>query len=190
MKPGRKRRHLKLVDATAETQTSPTEDSNESCDGLTKSGTACKKPAGQGTEHVGAGRCRVHDGQVAKGSPCPLPLNDLELRLWGELSGDLAALRLDRAAFWGHKYGYVVALAGLHAARESAKGAAATIRGDNGAMKKHPSSTVVNQMLAHIRQYSNDLGLNPSALAAMDIGPDPNQKPSSMEQLIRGRRTR
>ena len=63
--------HLALVDATA-----AIEETSSSCRGRTKSGGACKKPAGQGTGHPGVGQCQYHDGQVEAGSPCPLPLNE------------------------------------------------------------------------------------------------------------------
>ena len=182
-KRGPKKRHLQLVDATAELKPQAS-----TCGGRTKSGAACKKPPGQGTEHPGVGQCRHHDGQVEEGSPCPLPLTDLEARLWDVITSQLRALRLLKPAFWVHVYGLVVALAGLYNARQSAIGAAATVKGDNGTVKKHPSSTVVNQMLDKVRQYSNDLGLNPSALAAMDLDEDPNKPRSRMEDLIRGRR--
>ena len=183
MKRGPKKRHLALVDAAAE---APPSAGGWACAGLTKKGAACQKPAGQGTEHPGVGNCRHHDGQVEPGSPCPLPLNALELRLWDEITGQLGALRLLKAAFWPHIFGLVVALAGLHTARQAAK-VGQTVKGDNSHTKKHPSSTVVNQMLAHIRQFSNDLGLNPSALAAMDLE-DPDRPLTRMEELIRGRR--
>ncbi len=183
MKRGPKGSHLQLVDATEAAEEVAT-----TCGGRTKSGGACKKPPGQGTEHPGAGQCRFHDGQVEEGSPCPLPLTELEGRLWDQVTGQLKALRLFRLAFWPHIYGLVIALAGLHSARQSAIGAAATVKGREGTIKKHPSSTVTNQMLAQIRQFSNDLGLNPSALAAMDLGDDPNKPRSKMEGFIRGRR--
>ena len=186
MKRGPKKRHIAIVDATAEVEDAP--DSGGLCVGRTKRGLFCRKPAGQGTEHPGVGNCRHHDGQVEEGSPCPLPLTDLEARLWDELSIQLAALRLDKTAFWWHKYGLVSATAALHTAKQSALGAPATVKGDNSHTKKHPSSTVINQMLAHLRQFSNDLGLNPSALASMDLGEDPNKPRSRMEDLIRGRR--
>jgi phage terminase small subunit len=184
VKRGPKKRHLELVDATEAADDPPA----ETCGGRTKSDGECRKPAGQGTEHPGAGQCRYHDGQVEAGHPCPLTLTELESRLWDGVVAQLTALRLYRTAFWPHIYGLVIALAGLHSARQSAIGAAATVKGDNGTMKKHPSSTVTNQMLAQIRQFSNDLGLNPSALAAMDLEDDPTRKLSRMETLIRGRR--
>ena len=181
MKRGPKGSHLQLVDATEAAAEVPT-----TCGGRTTRGHPCKKPPGQGTEHPGAGQCRYHDGQVEEGSPCPLPLTDLELRLWGQVTAQLTALRLFRIAFWPHVYGLVIALAGLHTARQSAK-IGETVKGDNSHTKKHPSSTIVNQMLAHIRQFSNDLGLNPSALAAMDLEPDPSKPRSRMEGYIKGR---
>ena len=177
--------HLELVDATAAVDDPPA----TTCTGRTKRGLFCRKPAGQGTEHPGVGQCWHHDGQVEEGHPCPLTLTDLESRLWDQVTGELKALRLFRRAYWGHIYGYVVALAGLHSARQSAIGAAATVKAENGTIKKHPSSTVTTQMLTQVRQFSNDLGLNPSALAS--IGPpedDPNKPRSKMSQLIRGRR--
>ena len=182
MKRGPKGSHLQLVDATEAAAEVPT-----TCGGRTTRGHPCKKPPGQGTEHPGDGQCRYHDGQVEEGSPCPLPLTKLELRLWDHVTAQLAGLRLFRVAFWPHVYGLVIALAGLHSARQSAIGAAATVRGRDGTIKKHPSSTVTNQMLAQIRCFSNDLGLNPSALAAMDLGEDPNKPRSRMEGYIKGR---
>ena len=184
MKSGPKGSHLQLVGATEASGEVAT-----TCGGRTTSGGACKKPPGQGTEHPGAGQCRHHDGRVEEGSPCPLPLTDLESRLWDQVTEQLTALRLHRLAYWGHIYGYVIALAGLHSARQAALAAVSmTVKGDNGTVKKHPSSTVTNQMLTQIRQFSNDLGLNPSALAAMDLGDDPNKPRSRMEELIKGRR--
>ncbi len=183
MKRGPKGSHLQLVDASEAAEEVAT-----TCVGRTKRGLFCRKPAGQGTEHPGVGNCRYHDGQVEEGSPCPLPLTDLESRLWDQVVAQLTALRLYNAAYWPHIYGLVIALAGLHTARQSAIGATATVKGDNGTVKKHPSSTVTNQMLAQIRQFSNDLGLNPSALSAMDLGADPNKPRSKMAGFIRGRR--
>ncbi len=181
MKMGPKPRHLELVDAVAEVKPP-----SSMCGGRTKSGGSCRNPSGRRTAHEGAGQCWLHDGQVEEGSPCPLPLDKLEQRIWDQITDQLSVLRLNKAAFWTHIYGLVIALAGLHTARQSAK-LGATVKGENGAMKKHPSSTVVNQMLAHIRQYSNDLGLNPSALAAMDLQEEAKPK-SRMEELIEGRR--
>ncbi len=184
MKRGPKGSHLQLLDATEAAEEVAT-----TCSARTKAGGECKKPPGQGTEHPGAGQCRHHDGQVEEGSPCPLPLTELEGRLWDQVTDQLIALRLFRAAYWGHIYGYVIALAGLHTARQSAIAAVAlTVKGENGAIKKHPSSTVVNQMLGQIRQFSNDLGLNPSALSAMDLGEDPSKPRSKMKGYIKGRR--
>ena len=186
MKTGPKGSHLQLLDATAAAgENSPSTDA--CCGARTSTGGECKKPPGQATEHPGVGQCWHHDGQVEKASECPLPLTDLEGRLWEQITGELRGLRLLRPAFWPHIYGLVIALAGLHSARQSAIGAAATVKGANGTIKKHPSSTVTTQMLTQIRQFSNDLGLNPSALSAMDLGDDPS-KGSKMSRLIRGRR--
>ena len=110
-KSGPKPDYIQLVDAAAAVEDQPTA---SSCGGRTKRGGACKKPAGHGTEHPGVGQCRHHAGQVEAGSPCPLPLT--ELRLWDEITGQLGALRLLKAAFWPHIFGLVVALAGLHTA--------------------------------------------------------------------------
>ena len=171
--------HLALVDATA-----AIEETSSSCRGRTKKGGACKKPAGQGTEHPGVGQCRHHDGQVEEGSPCPLPLNELELRLWDEITDQLRALRLFKPAFWPTIYGLVVALAMLHNAYEELD--AIAVPGRGAAVKKHPAAIVVNQMLVQVRQYLQELGLTPSALAK--IGPpDDDGPPSTMARLIRGR---
>ena len=183
MKTGPKGSHLQLVDATSEALDPP-----NMCGARTKRGGECKRSAGQGTEHPGVGQCRTHDGWVEAGHPCPLPLTELESRLWDQVTGDLKSLRLLHLAYWGHIYGYVVALAGLHSARQSAIGAAATVKGAAGTIKKHPSSTVIHQMLSQLRQFSNDLGLNPSSLASMDLDDDPDKKRSKMSELIRGRR--
>lgn len=184
-KPGPKATHLHLVDATEEA--SSTVDEPRSCGGRTKLGSACKKPAGQGTEHPGVGQCRYHDGQVEPGSPCPLPLTPLEAHLWDDTVAQLQSLRLYNPAYWRHIYCLVTAMAGLYTAKQSAA-AGATVKGDNSHTKKHPSSTIVNQMLALIRQFSNDLGLSPSALQAMDLGEDPSKPRSKMEGFIKGRR--
>lgn len=32
------------------------------CDATTRAGSACKRPAGAGTDHVGTGRCKLHGG--------------------------------------------------------------------------------------------------------------------------------
>ncbi len=181
-KRGPKGSHLQLVKATEAAEDAP----DSRCGGRTKSGAACKNPAGRRTEPSGVGQCCHHDGQVEEGSPCPLPLDELETRIWEQVTAQLVALRLDNPAFWQHKYGLVIAIAGLHTARQVAK-IGATVKGDHSHTKKHPSSTVMNQMLAHVRQYSNDLGLNPSALAAMDLG-ERDRPRSRMEELIRGRR--
>ena len=182
-KRGPKGSHLQLVDAT-----SAAEDPAASnvCGGRTRSGGACKKSPGLGTEHPGVGQCRYHDGQVEPGSPCPLPLTDLESRLWDQVTGQLKALRLYRIAFWPHVYGLVIALAMLHTAYAELD--TITVKGRGASMKKAPSVVVVHQMLAQVRQYSNDLGLNPSSLAS--IGPpadDPTKPRSRMAELIRGR---
>jgi phage terminase small subunit len=179
-KRGPKGSHLELVDATSAVDDPPA----TTCGGRTKSGGECRKPPGQGTDHPGAGQCRHHDGQVEPGSPCPLPLTALELRLWEEITGQLRALRLLKGAFWPHIFGLVVALAALHNARQELDVIAVAGRGAS--VKKNPAATVVNQMLAQIRQFSNDLGLNPSALAS--IGPpDDDGPPSKMARFIRGR---
>ena len=182
-KPGPHAGYLALLDATAAAEDPPA----TTCGGLTKSGGKCKKPAGEGTEHVGAGRCRHHDGQAAPGHECPLPLTDLESRLWDQVTGQLKALRLFRVAYWGHIYGYVVALSMLHMAYKELD--TITVKGRGASMKKAPSATIVHQMLSQIRQYSNDLGLNPSALAS-NGGPtdDPSKPRSKMSALSRGRR--
>ena len=135
-KSGPKASHIRLVDATEAVPPFTL----EACGGRTKSGGSCKKPAGQGTEHSGIGQCRHHDGQVEAGSQCPLPLTDLELRLWGEITDQLRALRVYSPAYWPHIYGLVIALAGLHSARQSALGAAAIVKGDNSLEAGTPES--------------------------------------------------
>ena len=180
---GRKGSHLQLLDATAAVEDAPA----STCGGRTTRGGECKKPPGQGTEHPGAGQCRYHDGQVEEGSPCPLPLTELELRLWGEVTDQLRTLRLFRIAFWPHVYGLVISLAMLHRAYQQIDAIAVPGRGVS--VKKNPSVVVVGQMLAQIRQFSNDLGLNPSALASIGGPPeDPNRPRSRMDGFIRGRR--
>jgi hypothetical protein len=37
------------------------------CGAKTRSGGACKRPAGEGTDHLGAGRCRFHTGSTPNG---------------------------------------------------------------------------------------------------------------------------
>ena len=180
---GPKADYIQLVDATAAVDDPPA----TTCGGRTKRGGACKKPPGQGTEHPGAGQCRHHDGQVEPGSPCPLPLTALEARLWEEITGQLRTLRILKPAFWSHIYGLVISLAMLHNAYAELD--TITVKGRGRSMKKAPAAVVVHQMLAQIRQFSNDLGLNPSALAAIGGPPDDPDKPRSrMEELIKGRR--
>lgn len=41
------------------------------CGAKNRSGKACGKPAGWGTDHVGTGRCRLHGGASLKGSQTP-----------------------------------------------------------------------------------------------------------------------
>ena len=177
---GPKGSHLQLVDAAAAVEDAPA----TTCGARRRRGGSCKKPAGQGTEHPGAGQCRYHDGQVEEGSPCPLPLTALELRLWEQVTDQLKALRLYRLAFWPHIYGLVIALATLCRAYQQIDAIAVPGRGVS--VKKNPSVVVVSQMLVQVRQYSNDLGLNPSALAS--IGPPDDDVPTTtMERLIRGR---
>jgi len=40
----------------------PTISSDKHCNGITKRGTYCQRPAGSGTKHLGTGRCRRHGG--------------------------------------------------------------------------------------------------------------------------------
>ncbi len=180
-KRGPKGSHRQLVDAAAAAQDQPTA---AGCGGRTKSGGACKKPAGQGTEHPGVGQCRHHDGQVEVGSPCPLPLTKLEEQIWNDLSVRLRELRLFKPAFWPTLYGLVIALATLHDAREELD--AIAVPGRGASVKKHPAAIVANQMLYQVRAYLQELGLTPSALAK--IGPPDDDGPlTKMERLIRGR---
>ncbi len=116
--------------------------------------------------------------------PCPLPLTKLEEQIWNDLSVRLRELRLFKPAFWPTLYGLVVALAMLHNAYEELDAIAVPGRGAE--LKKHPSSIVANQMLVQVRQYLQELGLTPSALAK--IGPPNDDGPRTrMEELIRGR---
>ena len=180
---GPKPSHLQLVDATAAVDDPPP----TSCGARTKKGGACKRSAGQGTEHPGVGQCRTHDGQGEEGHECPLPLTELESRLWDQVTGQLKALRLFRIAFWGHIYGYVVSLATLHRAYRELDTVA--VKGRGSSMKKAPSAVVVHQMLGQIRHFSNDFGLNPWSLAPIGGPPDDPDRPRSrMSELIRGRR--
>ena len=179
---GRKRGHLQLVDAVS----SVDEDLVEAgkCGRLTKKGTPCKRRAGSGTEHPGEGECRAHEGQVDPASPCPLPLTPLELRLWTDITDSLRKTGLLRHAFWPSIFGLVVALAGLsNARREALQGA--TVTDAKGSIKKHPATTVVNQALAHVRAYSAELGLTPSALAKVRP-PEGDGPKSPMNDLIGG----
>ncbi len=116
--------------------------------------------------------------------PCPLPLTKLEEQIWNDVSIRLRELRLFKPAFWPTLYGLVVALATLHEAYDELDAIAVQGRGDS--VKKHPAAIVVNQMLVQIRQYLQELGLTPSALAK--IGPPDDDEPlTRMEEFIRGR---
>ncbi len=180
---GRKRSHLQLVDAVSSVSGDLVEAGK--CGRLTKKGTPCKRRAGSGTTHPGEGECMDHEGQVDPDSPCPLPLTPLELRLWTDITDSLRKTGLLNHAFWPSLYGLVVALAGLsNARREALQGA--TVSDAKGSIKKHPATTTVNQMLAHVRTYSAELGLTPSSLAK--VGTPGDGPPSPMDTLIGGSR--
>ena len=174
---GPKPQYMTLVDAAE------TADAGEYCGVITRRGTACRRPSGWGTEHAGRGPCRDHaDG--TRSMPCPLPLPKLEQEIWNDVSIRLRELRLFKPAFWPSLYGLVVALAMLHNAYEELDAIAVPGRGTE--LKKHPASIVANQMLLQVRQYLQELGLTPSALAK--IGPPDDDRPlTRMEELIRGR---
>ena len=117
---------------------------------------------------------------------CPLPLSKLEQSIWNEVSLRLRELRLLKPAFWPTVYGLVVALATLHKACEELD--AVAVPGRGASVKKHPAAIVVNQMLAQSRQYLQELGLTPSALAKIGGPPDGDGPLTPMEKFIRGRR--
>ena len=176
-KRGPKSSHLQLVAAAA--------DEGEYCGAITRRGSPCRRSAGWGTEHAGRGPCRDHS-TATRSMPCPLPLSKLEEQIWNDVSMRLREIRLLRPAFWPTVYGLTVALATLHKAYEELDVIAVAGRGKS--VKKHPSSTVVHQMLAQVRAYLQELGLTPSSLAKIGGPPDDPTKPRSrMSQLIRGR---
>lgn len=179
---GPKGGHLALVRAADQVEA---DELDGKCGGRTKKGGKCKRRAGQGTDHPGVGECISHEGQVDAGAPCPLPLTPLEARLWEDVVGQLERSGLRRAAYWASIYGLVSALAGLHVAklelRTAAKG---TVSDAKGSIKKHPATTTCNQMLAHVRAYSAELGLTPAALAK--VGTPAGSAPSAMDNLIDG----
>lgn len=181
MTRGRKKGHLELMGAADTVQ----EEEPSICGGRTKAGTPCKRKPGQGTDHPGVGQCLDHEGQVEKGAPCPLPLTPLEARLWEEVSAQLRALGLDKRAFWMAQYGLVSALAGLHNAKEAAR-AFPVIQDAKGSLKKHPATTIANQMLAHVKGYAAELGLTPAALARVTEEGGRDVPKSKMDQLISG----
>lgn len=181
MSRGRKGSHLALVTAADQVE----ERADGTCGGRTKRGTPCKRRAGQGTDHPNVGHCVLHDGQVEEGALCPLPLTPLETRLWEDVTAQLARAGLLKSAYWAPIYGLVSALAGLHAAKLTLQKEAKTVVGDaKGSIKKHPATTTVNQMLAHVKTYSAELGLTPAALAK--VGRPEGRAPSKMDQLISG----
>ncbi len=181
-KRGRKASHVALVRAADEI--GPEETAGK-CGGRTKKGGKCKRRAGQGTEHPGVGECVSHEGQVDPGAPCPLPLTPLEKRLWTDVVAQLERIGLRHAAYWASIYGLVSALSGLYNAKLELRAAAKGTIGDaKGSIKKHPATTTCNQMLAHVRSYSAELGLTPAALAK--VGTPTGRAPSAMDSLIDG----
>ena len=177
MSRGPKPGYLTLVDAAA------TADAGEYCGAITRRGSPCRRSAGWGTEHAGRGPCRDHP-TATRSMPCPLPLSKLEELIWNDVSMRLRELRLLKPAFWPTVYGLTVALATLHDAGEELD--AIAVAGRGASVKKHPAAIVVNQMLAQVRQYLQELGLTPSALAK--IGPpDDDDPPTKMDRFIRGR---
>lgn len=171
--------YLTLLDAAE------TADAGEYCGVVTRRGTACRRPAGWGTEHAG-GPCRDHRSGTRL-LLCPLPLSKLEEGLWNDLSLRLQELRLLKPAFWPTIYGLVIALATLHDAREELDAIAVPDRGA-GVVKKNPAAVVAHQMLVQVRQYLQELGLTPSALSRIPGPPNDDGPKTRMEQLIRGRR--
>ena len=176
-KPGPHPDYLQLVDAAE------TADAGEHCGVLTRRGTACRRSAGWGTEHAGRGPCRDHAAGT-RSMPCPLPLTRLEEEIWNDVSIRLRELRLFKPAFWPTLYGLVVALAMLHNAYAELD--ALAVPGRGASVKKHPAAIIVNQMLAQVRQYLQELGLTPSALAKVG-GPPTDEPTTKMGRLIRGR---
>lgn len=173
---GPKPSHLRLVTA-ADTVPDAT-----TCGAATTRGAACRRPAGWGTDHPGEGTCRDHGDAVRVGD-CPFPLTGPQRLVWNSLAAHMSGLGLLKPMFWPTMYGLVLAVSRLHEADASID--EITVRGDNSAEKKHPASTIMNQMLTHVRTYSAELGITPSALAK--IGGEPEKGLSEMEKLIRGR---
>lgn len=87
-----------------------------------------------------------------------------------------------KEVFWPTVYGLTVALSRLHQADASVK--EPVVKGDNGAWKKHPGTTISNQMLSQVRSYCAELGITPSALTK--IGFEPEREQSQLDRLITG----
>ena len=150
------------------------------CGGVTTSGTPCKRKAGWGTDHPGEGGCKDHPEE--RSSPCPFPLTELQAVVWNSLAVHMRRLGLLKAVNWPAMYGLTVAVARLHEADESIE--SIVVQGSRSSVKKHPATTVVNQMLSQVRSYCAELGITPSALAK--IGVQEDSEPSRMDRLIQG----
>lgn len=185
MSRGPKPDYLQLVGAAATgLDAADRRPTGPQCGGRTTRGGICALAPGWGTDHGGVGSCKHHEGQLEGGSPCPLPLTALERRLWDDLSDHLEGLGLLNMAFWPSLFGLVVALAKLHEARLAATAGEMVKGKGKDQIRKHPATTVANQMLAQVRTYCVELGLTPSALAKM--GTKEPEKKSKMDNLIDG----
>ncbi len=174
---GPKPSYLTLVDAADAIE----DDLKGKCGAKTGRGKPCGRTAGWGTDHPGDGRCRDH-AEAPVASSCPLPLTGLQAELWSDLTDRLRSIGIMKDVFWPTIYGLTVALALMHDAVSSID--QTVVRGDNGADKKHPGTTIVNQMLSQVRSYCAELGITPSALAK--IGFEPSKTQSKLDRLITG----
>lgn len=181
---GRHPDYLTVVDATAGVEDLGAELAG-ACGRKTSRGKPCTRGAGTGTDHLGEGACYQHEGQPEASAECPLPLTELQRQLWEDMLPRLDALRLAKGVFWPNLYGLVVALEGLHIHSQLlAELARGPVKGDNGAPKKHPSETIINQRLSQVHTYMDKLGLTVAALTRSGTEAPAE---SELERLIRGR---
>lgn len=179
---GRNPSHLKVVAAAASSSSISSSAPTDVCGRPKKSGGMCTRRAGWGTG-TGGGPCRDHAGSELAPSSCPLPLTKLQRQLWDDFLPRLEELGLDRGIFWPNLYGLVVALADLQLHSELAASALEPVKGDNGTPKKHPSATIVNQRLGHVRSFMDSLGLSAAALTR---APRASDTRSTMAKLLGG----